>query len=91
MLLHPSDNIATALADLEKGEILHVDLEKEGLSVTLKEPIPFANKFAIAFIPRGGEVRKYGELIGEAIQDIHPGELVHIHNLVSQRSRGQGR
>jgi altronate dehydratase small subunit len=91
ILLHPSDNTATALADLQKGEILPLASGKGNSSITLTESIPFAHKFATTFIPQAGEVRKYGELIGEASQDIHPGGLVHIHNLVSQRSRGQGR
>jgi altronate dehydratase small subunit len=89
--LHPSDNTATALADLPKGETLHLDGGKETLSVTLTEPIPFADKFAILPIPQGGEVKKYGELIGDASLDIEAGEYVHVHNLVSRRTRGQGR
>jgi len=91
ILLHPSDNTATALTDLKGGETLHLDWIKEGLSVTLTEPIPFAHKFAVALIRQGAEVRKYGELIGQASRDIHPGEHVHVHNVVSQRSKGQGR
>ncbi|MDH7499188.1 MAG: UxaA family hydrolase [candidate division NC10 bacterium] len=92
ILLHPSDNTATALADLEKGEVLRLDrVGGKGLSITLTEPIPFAHKFAIALIRRGDEVRKYGEWIGQASQDIHPGEHVHVHNVESQRTRGQGR
>jgi altronate dehydratase small subunit len=91
LFLHPADNTATALADLRKGEAIHLEAEGKCLDVTLSEPIPFAHKFALTFIPQGGKVCKYGELIGEASQDIHPGELVHIHNVVSQRSRGQRR
>ena len=34
-----------------------------------------------AAIPSGNPVIKYGECIGEAIQDILPGQLVHTHNV----------
>jgi altronate dehydratase small subunit len=91
ILLHPSDNTATALADLQKGEVLSFASKEGNSSIILTESIPFAHKFATASIPQGAEVRKYGELIGEASQDIRPGDLVHVHNLVSRRSRGQGR
>jgi len=88
LLLHPSDNTATALADLQAGEAISLERCGPHLTVTLLEPIPFAHKFAIDPIPRGGEVRKHGEVIGEASQDIRPGELVHVHNVVGRRSRG---
>ena len=91
ILLHPSDNTATALVDLQKGETLRLDLGGENRAVTLREPIPFAHKFAIAEIPQGGAVRKYGQQIGEATQDIQAGDYVHIHNVASKRTRGQGR
>ena len=41
---------------------------------------------ALAPIRSGGEVRKYGEVIGRAMGDIKAGE--HVHNLESQRGRG---
>ena len=91
IVLHPSDNTATALADLQKGETLYLDLGAESRAITLREPIPFAHKFAILAIPPGEAVRKYGQLIGEATRDIQAGDYVHIHNVVSKRMRGQGR
>ena len=92
ILLDSSDNTATALVDLQKGEALSLEPGKEGRSsLILRESIPFAHKFAIAAIPQGGAVRKYGQVIGEATQDIHAGDYVHIHNVVSKRTRGQGR
>lgn len=89
LLLHPRDNTATSLADLERGELIRLGMAESPLELTLLEPIPFAHKFAITAIPPGGEVRKYGEVIGEATQEIRPGELVHVHNVVGRRSRGE--
>jgi len=91
IVLHPSDNTATALADLQKGETLYLHLGEESRAITLREPIPFAHKFAILAIPEGGAVRKYGQPIGEATRDIQVGDYVHVHNVVSKRTRGQGR
>jgi altronate dehydratase small subunit len=91
IVLHPSDNTATALADLQEGETLYLNLGEESRAITLRESIPFAHKFAILAIPPGEAVRKYGQLIGEATQDIQAGDYVHVHNVASKRTRGQGR
>lgn len=82
--LHPSDNVAVALADLAPGEV--VDLPTG--SVTMVDPVPFGHKVAVAPIRPGDEVRKYGEVIGLASAAIAPGHHVHVHNIESQRGRG---
>lgn len=43
---------------------------------------------AIKDIPKGGEIIKYGEIIGRATANIEPGEHVHVHNVESLRGRG---
>ncbi len=91
IVLHPSDNTATALADLQKGETLCLEPGEENRPINLRQPIPFAHKFAILRIAAGEPVRKYGQVIGEATQDIQAGDYVHIHNVVSKRTKGQGR
>jgi altronate dehydratase small subunit len=91
ILLHPSDNTATALTDLRKGEALSLVLGQESRTLTLRESVPFAHKFAVAPIPRGGAVCKYGQQIGEATEEIQAGDYVHIHNVASKRTKGQGR
>ncbi len=35
-----------------------------------------------------GEVYKYGESIGRATQEIKSGDYVHVHNVESERGRG---
>ena len=79
--VHPADNVVTALTDLPKDAVVHIDEQ----SVVTLSAIPFGHKMAIAPIPRGARVVKYGEAIGLATVDIAPGELVHSHNLVTQR------
>ncbi|MBR3084855.1 MAG: altronate dehydratase [Kiritimatiellae bacterium] len=42
------------------------------------------HKYALADIPRGARVVKYGMPIGRATRRIARGELVHVHNLASE-------
>ena len=47
------------------------------------------HKFARREIRRGEKVIKYGFPIGSALCDIHPGEKVHTHNLITDLSARQ--
>jgi len=82
--MHPSDNVATALRQLEAGTVVSVD----GAEITVKSEIPFGHKVALRAIAAGEPVLKYGEAIGLASAEIAPGEHVHTHNVESQRGRG---
>ena len=75
--IHPSDLVAVALTPLSTGTVLQV----EGQSVTLLEDIPQGHKFALASIPAGSSVIKYGAPIGTAKEDIPAGGWVHVHNV----------
>jgi len=75
--IHPNDLVAVALAPLSAGTELQVD----GQAVALREDIPQGHKFALADIPAGGAVIKYGAPIGVAKEDIPAGAWVHTHNL----------
>lgn len=78
------DNVATAVADLPAGTNLTIgDLE-----VTLVQPIRFGHKFAVRAIAQGAPVIKYGQVIGTATRAIAPGEHAHVHNIESNRGRG---
>ena len=72
--IHPTDNVAVALTALAAGTTV------DG-GVTLAEDIPAGHKFALAEIPEGADIRKYGAPIGHALADIHPGQWVHTHNV----------
>ena len=50
--------------------------------------IPKFHKMAVAHIKKGEYCYKYGEVIGEALEDLAPGDYVHVHNLASTRGRG---
>ena len=89
LVLHARDNTVTALRDLSEGEEIVVEPGSESGRITLRQDIPYAHKFARAVIPKGGEVIKYGEVIGASTQDIQPGDHVHVHNVESKRARGE--
>jgi altronate dehydratase small subunit len=84
LLMTESDNVATVLDDLAAGRAI----EYEGDTVALVEDVPFGHKIALAEIPEGESVRKYGEVIGRTTRDVTPGEWVHTHNCESTRGRG---
>ena len=88
VLLNPKDNVATALDNLNAGDILQLKIGKEDQSVELVDNISFGHKLCISKIEAKSPVIKYGEVIGISTVTIHPGEHVHIHNVVSARGRG---
>lgn len=82
--VHEKDNVVTVLQVLKKGETFHID----DMEIQVSDEIPRFHKIAISDIPKGGIVYKYGQIIGDALANIHKGEHVHIHNMESTRGRG---
>jgi len=78
--LHPEDNIAIARNSV--GENQECELT-ETESVTTREDIDLGHKVAIKQINKGEAVRKFGQVIGFATCDIHPGDWIHSHNLAA--------
>ncbi len=77
--LHPQDNVCVAIANLAAGESLRAGQNR----FTLRGDVPAGHKIATAAIGSGEPVRKFGQLIGFAVEDIQPGEWVHSHNLAN--------
>lgn len=77
--LSDDDNIAVAMDKLPAGTAL------DGVGTVTRQEIPRGHKVAVATIPAGADVRKFGQFIGEATQAIAAGEHVHTHNLVYRR------
>ncbi len=76
--LHPSDPIVVARRTAEPVDVWS---DGQGRTIAPRERIELGHKMAIQQIPAGSPVRKYGQLIGNAICDIAAGEWVHTHNL----------
>ena len=84
-VIDKADNVATNVADeIPQG----TELEVNGVKVTTLDMIPYGHKLALRPIVKGETVLKYGLSIGSASQDIQPGNHVHVHNVESNRGRG---
>lgn len=68
------DNVVVAVQDLKAGtEVM------EGL--VTNQDIPQAHKIALCDIPAGGEIIRYGVVLGYAINDIKKGDWINEHML----------
>jgi altronate hydrolase len=79
--LNPSDNVVVAMRRIEAGETVANERVRVG---TL---IPSGHKIAVRPIRAGEAVRKYGQVIGAATEDIAAGAHVHSHNLAMSALR----
>ena len=81
--IKPSDNVAVAITSIRAGERI-VSGIAGGLEA--RQDIPKGHKVALKRIFEGGEIVKYGQVIGHAGREIQPGDHVHTHNLRYQES-----
>jgi altronate dehydratase small subunit len=89
LIMDAKDNVAVAIRELTEGEHLRIAVPDGTMrEVITVEAIPFGHKFATTDIAEGDQVIKYGERIGRATQAIRAGAHTHIHNVTSQRGRG---
>jgi altronate dehydratase small subunit len=88
IVLHETDNVATAVQTLKAGQEASVRLGRDLRSFTLQDDIPYGHKFTVRPVVRGDEILKYGEVIGRATADIEAGRHAHVHNIESLRGRG---
>ncbi len=87
LLMDVSDNVIVALSDVESGETVEFERGGERLSVDARDAVRFGHKIAVAAIPPGQSVTRYGQPIGVATAAIAPGQHVHTHNLKGTRGR----
>ena len=57
-------------------------------SILAAEKILFGHKIALRTILAGEDILKYGQKIGIATTDIHPGAWVHLHTMASALDAG---
>lgn len=81
--IHPDDNVATLLDDVEGGLPLRVLGGSTDRSIESLEKIHLAHKIAIKEIPAGEMIVKFGVPIGHATRQIPAGAWVHLHNCTS--------
>jgi altronate dehydratase small subunit len=91
IVLHMTDNVATAVQELKAGQEAIVRVDHDLRRIVLLEDIPYGHKFALKNVSRGEEIFKYGEIIGRATKDIEAGRHAHVQNIESLRGRGDMR
>jgi altronate hydrolase len=74
--LRREDNLVVAARHVKRGEVIRV----EGREIELRDPVPLGHKVATTAIRKGEPIRKYGQIIGFASEDIQPGSHIHVHN-----------
>jgi altronate dehydratase small subunit len=88
-VINEADNVGTAVVEaLVTGDQVGTNGRVSDVEVTAKKDIPYGHKVALRKIAKGETVFKYGLSIGSATKDIEPGDHVHIHNVESNRGRG---
>ena len=80
--INTADNVAVAIENLSKGEVLHID----GTEVELQEEVPAGHKFALKPFAQGEDVIKYGYPIGHTLQPIAQGCWINERNLKTNLS-----
>jgi altronate dehydratase small subunit len=86
-----NDNVGIALMNLDAGTVLNLKAGSRRLTVTLTDSIPYQHKFSLVPITLDQDILKYGEVIGKATTHIHPGQHVHVHNMIGLRLGAQHR
>lgn len=80
--INTADNVAVAIENLSKGEVLQID----GTEVQLQEEVPAGHKFALKPFAQGEDVIKYGYPIGHTLQPIAQGCWINERNLKTNLS-----
>ena len=83
LLIPSSDDVAPVIAELMEGARAVFFKNEEIMQIPVVGTIPQYHKLAVRDIKKAEPLRKYGEIIGKATQDIPRGSHVHEHNLVS--------
>ncbi|MDQ1772838.1 altronate dehydratase [Labilibaculum sp. A4] len=74
--INSSDNLAVALTNLAKGEVICVN----DINITLQEDIKAKHKFSINDLAVGDEMFMYGLVVGTASKAINSGEAITVNN-----------
>lgn len=88
LIMETPDDVAVMTTSTAAGECVVCIISDNKLEVTSAQDIPMYHKIALREIPKGSVVRKYGNIIGEATQDIPAGAHVHTHNIDSTNKEG---
>jgi hypothetical protein len=88
--VHAADNVATLLEDAPSGAVMIIGDTAGAPRVTISQPVARGHKIALADMPAGAPVFKFGVRIGHATKPIARGDWVHLHNLASDLDERSG-
>jgi hypothetical protein len=80
IIMSEGDNCATSLDNLTEGE----EISLNGKNFKIAQDIEIGHKFSLKEIKKGDFVKKYGQIIGLATEDIKKGDWIHTHNIKSK-------
>ena len=83
-VIHPDDNVGVATMDLKSGKSVQMTGVSMGNVINVHDDVKTGHKVAVKNIPSGMPIIKYGVVIGVATQEIHEGDWVHLHNMMSR-------
>ena len=88
-IINSKDNTGTVISrSMVKGRRVELEIDGVHQTIEIQKDIPYGHKIAVRSIKKGETIWKYGLSIGTALQDIQAGDHVHIHNIESNRGRG---
>lgn len=88
-VVEKGDTVGTAVGEsIQAGESVGTSGRVTDMTVTANADIPYGHKIALRDIKQGEQVIKYALSIGTATQPIKAGDHVHVHNVESNRGRG---
>lgn len=81
VVMASGDNVGIATRDIAAGTPAR-DVRGRGRMAV--EPIPQGHKIALADIPEGALIMRYGVPVGFTTAAVGAGRLVHVHNVASR-------
>lgn len=87
ILIRAQDHVATLTGAVKAGEPVIVTGQGEPREITALKDMPAGHKLAVRPIGKDEQILKYGEVIGEATEDIDVGDHVHVHNCWGVKAR----
>ena len=85
--IHPDDNVAIALVDLEEG----MEIPFEGDTINALSYTKAKHKISLEELPKGGKIVMYGILVGMAKEHIAKGGLLTTTNVAHESSSVKGK
>lgn len=83
LLMDITDNVATCVREVGKGEEVVYRKGNEICTLEALETIPYCHKIALSDIEKDAVVIKYGEMIGKTTKKVEAGHWVSHENIYS--------